>query len=228
MTAGRPGADAGHRSAVLAGAADRAPPRRRRRSGPPLAVGIDRLLFNAVSARTALTIRAAGDCSGRAPAEVPGVPLRNRPLFRRPGLTAPYADLVGPGRVRDDPPNWQDWTLVDEFPTGAARGLPDRPGRRRGALRQLRRADRQGQRLGPTRGSRIQAAPLPLRRRGRRAETSDRTRSSSSVPHPPGGPADWHHRGHQPRPGPRRRRRGTDRGDDAARAGGAADPRTGP
>ena len=84
---------------------------------PPLTVGIDRLLFNAASARTALSVRQPellGTSTGRG---FQVFPLRNRPLFRRPGLTAPYADLVV--QVESGtPPTWQDWTLVDDFPPG--------------------------------------------------------------------------------------------------------------
>jgi predicted phage baseplate assembly protein len=85
----------------------------------PLTVGIDRLLFNAASARTALTIREPellGSSTGRG---FQVFQLRNRPLFRRPGLTAPYADLVV--QVESGtPPTWRDWTLVDDFPPGSA------------------------------------------------------------------------------------------------------------
>ena len=84
---------------------------------PPLTVGIDRLLFNAASARTALTVREPellGTGTGRG---FQVFPLRNRPLFRRPGLAAPYADLVV--QVESGtPPTWQNWTLVDDFPPG--------------------------------------------------------------------------------------------------------------
>ena len=86
---------------------------------PPLTVGIDRLLFNAASARTALTVRQPellGTSTGRG---FQVFPLRNRPLFRRPGLAAPYADLVV--QVESGtPPAWQDWTLVDDFRPGPA------------------------------------------------------------------------------------------------------------
>jgi predicted phage baseplate assembly protein len=83
----------------------------------PVVVGIDRLVFNAASARTALTVREPeqlGTSTGR-PFQV--FPLANRPLYRRPGLTGPYAHLevqVGTGT----PTTWQTWELVDELPTG--------------------------------------------------------------------------------------------------------------
>lgn len=84
---------------------------------PPLTFGIDRLLFNSVSARTALTIRrpeVLGASTGQ-PFQV--FPLRDRPLFRRPGIAAPYADLLV--QVESGtPPVWQDWKLVDEFQAG--------------------------------------------------------------------------------------------------------------
>jgi predicted phage baseplate assembly protein len=82
-----------------------------------LTVGIDRLLFNAASAQTALTVRTPeilGQGTG-GPFQV--FQLQNRPLFRRPGIGLPYADLaiqVGTGT----PPVWQDWALVDDLPPG--------------------------------------------------------------------------------------------------------------
>jgi predicted phage baseplate assembly protein len=86
---------------------------------PALAIGIDRLLFNAVPARTALSVRAAEDLGESTGQMFQVVALRNRPLYRRPGLTAPYADLVVQVASAADPANWKDWKLVDEFPTGA-------------------------------------------------------------------------------------------------------------
>ncbi|HEU4347606.1 MAG TPA: putative baseplate assembly protein, partial [Actinoplanes sp.] len=84
---------------------------------PPMTVGIDRLLFNAASARTALTLRQPellGTSDGRG---FQVFPLRHRPLYRRPGLAAPYADLVV--QVESgQPPAWRDWTLVEDFPPG--------------------------------------------------------------------------------------------------------------
>jgi hypothetical protein len=83
----------------------------------PLAIGIDRLLFNSALARTALTIagpESLGQSNGQ-PFQV--FALKNQPLFRRPGIGPPYADLavqVGTG----DPVQWQDWTLVDDLPPG--------------------------------------------------------------------------------------------------------------
>jgi predicted phage baseplate assembly protein len=82
-----------------------------------LAAGIDRLLFNSALARTALTVpgpEPLGLGNGQ-PFQV--VTLKNRPLFRRPGIGPPYADLVlqvGTG----SPVQWQDWTLVDDLPPG--------------------------------------------------------------------------------------------------------------
>ncbi len=85
---------------------------------PALAIGIDRLLFNAVSARAALSIRSAEELGESTGQGFQVFALRNRPLYRRPGLTAPYADLVV--QVESGtPPAWRDWELVDEFPPGA-------------------------------------------------------------------------------------------------------------
>lgn len=82
-----------------------------------LSFGIDRLLFNSALARTALTVPGAellGQSNGQ-PFQV--FQLKNRPLFRRPGIGPPYADLavqVGTG----SPVQWQDWALVDDLPHG--------------------------------------------------------------------------------------------------------------
>jgi predicted phage baseplate assembly protein len=86
---------------------------------PPLTIGIDRLLFNAASARTALSIRRPellGTSTGQG---FQVFPLRYRPLYRRPGLASPYADLAVQVEA-GNPPAWQDWTLVNEFPPGPA------------------------------------------------------------------------------------------------------------
>ena len=90
-------------------------------AGSQLAIGIDRILFNSASASTALTVRTPevlGESTGQ-PFQT--FALANRPLFRRPGGSAPYGHLVvqvgteaGP-----DPAGWQEWTLVDEMPDGA-------------------------------------------------------------------------------------------------------------
>jgi hypothetical protein len=88
------------------------------KAATPLAVGIDRILFNAAPARTALTIRVPDDLGDGTGEPFQVLPLRNRPLFRRPGVEAPYGDLavqVGTG----NPPTWQTWTPVDDFPPGA-------------------------------------------------------------------------------------------------------------
>jgi predicted phage baseplate assembly protein len=83
----------------------------------PLTFGIDRLLFNSALARTALTVPSPellGQSNGQ-PFQV--FALKNRPLFRRPGIGPPYADLhvqMGTG----SPVQWQDWALVDDLPPG--------------------------------------------------------------------------------------------------------------
>ena len=87
------------------------------RGGPSLVVGIDRLLFNAASARTALSIRQPellGTSTG-APFQV--FQLASRPLFRRPGLTDPYGHLAVQVET-GMPATWQDWELVDDLPPG--------------------------------------------------------------------------------------------------------------
>ncbi|GAB3258559.1 putative baseplate assembly protein [Kineosporia babensis] len=87
---------------------------------PDAVIGIDRLLFNAVSARTALSVRDP---------EVLGVSdgtgfqvfsLAGRPVYRRPGLGRPYRDLLVQveGEAEDD---WQDWELVEDLAAGPAR-----------------------------------------------------------------------------------------------------------
>ncbi|MCJ1676506.1 putative baseplate assembly protein [Streptomyces sp. APSN-46.1] len=84
---------------------------------PPLEIGLDQVLFNAAPAHTALTLRAPemlGESTGE-PFQV--FALRHRPLYRRPDLKAPYADLevqVGQGT----PPVWETWQLVPELLPG--------------------------------------------------------------------------------------------------------------
>lgn len=83
----------------------------------PLAVGIDRLLFNTALARTALTLRAP-EILGKGTGEAFQVlPLAHRPLFHRPGLGDPYAHLVVEVGI-GEPPAWTAWTRVDEIPPG--------------------------------------------------------------------------------------------------------------
>ncbi|WP_405066397.1 baseplate J/gp47 family protein [Kribbella sp. NBC_01510] len=126
-------------------------------AAPALTVGIDRLLFNAASARTALTVRSAevvGVSTGQA---FQVFPLRYRPLFRRPGLATPYADLVV--QVESvTPETWEEWVLVDEFPPGA--GDVYRVDPVAGEIRFGNFDDRSGTGSGsvPPAGRRIQAA----------------------------------------------------------------------
>ncbi|SNS15149.1 putative baseplate assembly protein [Geodermatophilus saharensis] len=83
-------------------------------------VGVDRVLFNAALARTALTVRAPellGESSG-APFQT--FALANRPLHRGGNLDDPYGHLVvqvGPG----DPAPWETWAAVDDLPSGSGR-----------------------------------------------------------------------------------------------------------
>ncbi|MCX5357759.1 putative baseplate assembly protein [Streptomyces sp. NBC_00124] len=81
------------------------------------AVGIDRLLFNAAHASTALTLRVPETLGTSDGAPLQSLPLHHRPLHRRADLRAPYGDLlveVGTGT----PPLWQAWTPVDDLPAG--------------------------------------------------------------------------------------------------------------
>ncbi len=79
-------------------------------------VGVERVLVNAVEARTALTIRSPetlGTATG-APFQV--FPLAHRPVYRAAGPD-PYDHLsveVGTGT----PTSWQPWPLGDTFPDG--------------------------------------------------------------------------------------------------------------
>lgn len=99
----------------------------------PLQVGLDYLLFNSVSARTALTLAGPsleasanpprGRIDGvRGPVEILGISngqpyqtfaFKNRPLFRRPGRGNPYdhTEIQVDGKV---------WGQADDFPFGAA------------------------------------------------------------------------------------------------------------
>jgi hypothetical protein len=86
-------------------------------AGVSLAIGIDRLLFNAAQARAALTTRTPDNIGLSTGDPFQVFQLSNRPLFRRPGIGPPYADLVvqvGSG----NPLVWQDWSLVDDLPPG--------------------------------------------------------------------------------------------------------------
>jgi predicted phage baseplate assembly protein len=78
----------------------------------PVEIGIDHILFNAVSAHNALTIPVAetlGQSDGK-PFQV--FPLQNRPLFKRLETDTPYDHLkVQVGGAT--------WTLVDDLPAGA-------------------------------------------------------------------------------------------------------------
>ena len=93
----------------------------------PLQVGLDYVLFNSVSARTALTLTGTSLDVTPLPPSSPlggvGAPvlsngqpyqafaLKNRPLFNRPGRGNPYDHLV----VQVD---GQVWTQADDFPPG--------------------------------------------------------------------------------------------------------------
>jgi hypothetical protein len=87
------------------------------KTAAPLALGFDRVLFNSALGHNALTLRAPevlGNSTG-GPFQV--FALQNRPLYRRPGVDAPYADLVvqvGQG----NPPVWETWALVEGLPPG--------------------------------------------------------------------------------------------------------------
>ncbi|MFE9960556.1 putative baseplate assembly protein [Micromonospora sp. NPDC005299] len=83
----------------------------------PLAIGVDRLLFNAAAARSALTVRAAEDLGTSTGGPFQIFELAHRPVFRRPGLAPPYDHVsvqVGIGT----PTVWAAWSLVAELPPG--------------------------------------------------------------------------------------------------------------
>lgn len=83
----------------------------------PSAVGIDRLLFNAAHASTALTLPVPETLGTSDGTPLQTFPLHNRPLYRRADLRARYGDLmveVGTGT----PPVWKAWTPVDDLPAG--------------------------------------------------------------------------------------------------------------
>jgi predicted phage baseplate assembly protein len=82
----------------------------------PVVVGIDRVLFNAARASTALTIRAPEELGESTGAPFQSFLLQNRPLHRRPGPD-PYGHLVvevGQGT----PTVWEAWTPADDLPAG--------------------------------------------------------------------------------------------------------------
>ncbi len=81
------------------------------------AVGIDRLLLNAAHATAALTVRTPEILGVADGSPFQSYLLRNRPLYRRPELRAPFGDLtveVGTGT----PPTFQAWAAMDELPPG--------------------------------------------------------------------------------------------------------------
>ncbi|MFD0689860.1 baseplate J/gp47 family protein [Actinomadura fibrosa] len=85
--------------------------------GGPALIGLERLLFNAAPARTAVTVRVPEELGVSTGAPFQVFALAQRPLARRPSFDAPYGDLaiqVGTG----SPPVWQDWTLADDLPSG--------------------------------------------------------------------------------------------------------------
>ncbi|WP_035845060.1 putative baseplate assembly protein [Kitasatospora azatica] len=86
-------------------------------SASATAVGFDRVLFNSASAHSALSIRVPEELGTSTGAPFQTFALQHRPLYRRPDLTAPYADLaleVGTG----SPTSWQPWTQADTLPPG--------------------------------------------------------------------------------------------------------------
>lgn len=85
--------------------------------GAAAEIGIERLLFNAAAASTALTLRVPEilGVSGGEPFQT--YRLAQRPLYRRPDLRSPYGDLVvevGSGV----PASWQTWSHVEDLPPG--------------------------------------------------------------------------------------------------------------
>ncbi|MFP1624031.1 putative baseplate assembly protein [Streptomyces sp. 5K101] len=86
-------------------------------SDAPLEIGLERVLFNAAPAHTALTPRSPemlGESDG-GPFQT--FPLRHRPLYRGPDAKAPYAHVdiqVGQGT----PPAWESWQQVPELLPG--------------------------------------------------------------------------------------------------------------
>jgi hypothetical protein len=87
------------------------------KTASPIAIGIDRVLFNAAQAHNALTIRSPEMLGNSTGAPFQMFPLANVPLYTRPDTNSPYRDLlmqVGQG----NPPVWTTWSLVDDLPAG--------------------------------------------------------------------------------------------------------------
>ncbi|GHO90349.1 putative baseplate assembly protein [Reticulibacter mediterranei] len=79
---------------------------------PSIQIGFNYILFNAVSARNALTITSPetlGQSDGTTPFQI--FQLKNRPLFKRPGTDTPYDHLT-------IQVNGATWTQVDDFLPG--------------------------------------------------------------------------------------------------------------
>ncbi|MFD5270386.1 putative baseplate assembly protein [Streptomyces sp. NPDC058335] len=86
-------------------------------SEEPLEIGLDRVLFNAAPAHTALTLRSPEMLGKSDGGTYQTFPLRHRPLYRGPDAKAPYAHVdvqVGQGT----PPAWESWQQVPELLPG--------------------------------------------------------------------------------------------------------------
>lgn len=82
-----------------------------------LELGLDRVLFNAAPAHTALTVRSP-EILGRSDGEpFQTFALRHRPLYRGPDPKAPYAHVVIEVG-RGTPPVWETWEQVRELLPG--------------------------------------------------------------------------------------------------------------
>lgn len=88
-------------------------------SAAAVPVGLDRVLFNAASARTALTLRTPEVLGTSDGSRFPTFALTRRPLYRRPDAAAPYADLSVEVGTGPPPRVWTPWTLVEDPPADA-------------------------------------------------------------------------------------------------------------
>lgn len=83
-------------------------------SAAPIAVGVERVLFNAAVAHTALTVRTVEDVGTSTGAPFQTFALAHRPVHRAPDSAAPYAHLVVQVGANDAPA----WTRFEDAPPG--------------------------------------------------------------------------------------------------------------
>ncbi len=91
---------------------------------PPLTVGIEHILFNAIPASNALTITEAEFLGNSSEKPFQYFDLRHPPLYKQVGSATPFGHLrlqVREPRLGGGFDDWIDWQPVDDFPEGPGR-----------------------------------------------------------------------------------------------------------